>query len=80
VLKLALISALAFEISQRQSAQDRVVLSRWNAIIVCSDHYEVLVMWHPGAKIRFAGSTQFVLRKFYRNFDRMIFASFKLST
>jgi hypothetical protein len=43
-VKLAFTSALVFEISQLQSAQDRVVLARTNAIIVRSGHYELVAM------------------------------------
>ena len=58
VVKLAFISALVFEISQLQSAQDRVVLARNNAIIVRSEHYELVAMRDPGPKKRLAGSVQ----------------------
>jgi len=54
----SLTSALVFEISQLQSAQDRVVLARTNAIIVRSEHYELVAMCDPGAKNCFAGSPQ----------------------
>ena len=47
-VKLAFISALVFEISQLQSAQDRVVLACTNAIIVRSERYELVAMWDPG--------------------------------
>ena len=58
VVKLAFISALVSEISQLQSAQDRVVLARTNAIIVRSEHYELVAMRDPGAQNRLAGSAQ----------------------
>ena len=51
LLKLAFISALVFEISQLQSAQDRVVLTRTNATIVRGEHYELVAMQDPGPKI-----------------------------
>ena len=47
-VKLAFISALVFEISQLQSAQDQVVLARTNAIIVRSGHYELVAMRGAG--------------------------------
>ena len=47
-VKLAFISALVFEISQLQSAQDQVVLARNNAIIVRGVHYELVAMRDPG--------------------------------
>ena len=51
-VKLAFISPLVSEISQLQSAQDRVVLARTNAIIVRSEHYELVAMGDPpGPKI-----------------------------
>jgi spore coat polysaccharide biosynthesis protein SpsF (cytidylyltransferase family) len=74
LLKLAFISALVFEISQLQSAQDRVVLARTNAIIVRSEHYELVAMCDPGGQKSCAGSAQKVLRKFYRIFDCMSIA------
>ena len=49
VVELAFISALVFEISQLQSAQDQVVLARTNAIIVRCEHYECEAS--PGPKI-----------------------------
>ena len=59
-VKLAFISPLVFEISQLQSAQDRVVLARTNAIIVRSEHYELVAMRDPGAKNRVFARTQYV--------------------
>ena len=50
-VKLAFTSPLVLEISQLQSAQDRVVLARTNAIIVRSEHYELVAMRAPGPKI-----------------------------
>ena len=44
---LAFTSPLVFEISQLQSAQDRVVIARNNAIIVRSEHYELVSMRDP---------------------------------
>ena len=48
-VKLAFISPLVSEISQLQSAQDRVVLARTNAIIVRSEHYELVAIGDPRA-------------------------------
>ena len=62
--KVALTSALVFEISQLQSAQDRVVLARTNAIIVRSEHYELVAMRRGGAKIRVFTRTQYVCASF----------------
>ena len=62
-MKLAFISALVFEISQLQSAQDRVVLARNNAIIVRSEHYELVAMRDPGAKTCLACSAQLALAR-----------------
>jgi hypothetical protein len=64
VVKLAFISALVFEISQLQSAQDRVVLARTNAIIVRSEHYELVAMRDPGPQKSLACIDAMVLRKF----------------
>ena len=55
---LAFTSPLVFEISQLQSAQDRVVLARTNAIIVRSEHYELVAMQDPGAQNRALASGQ----------------------
>ena len=65
-VKLAFISPLVSEISQLQSAQDRVVLARTNAIIVRSEHYELVAMGDPRApkSARWIGTE--VLRKFYK--------------
>ena len=54
----SLTSALVFEISQLQSAQDRVVLARTNAIIVRSEHYELVAMRDPPGQKSCAGSAQ----------------------
>ena len=67
-VKLAFTSALVFEISQLQSAQDRVVLARTNAIIVRCEHYELVAMRDPGAKNRVLdrrnGAAQILCGKF----------------
>ena len=57
-VKLAFTSALVFEISQLQSAQVRVVLVSDNAIIVRTEHYELVAMRDPGPQNRLAGSAQ----------------------
>jgi hypothetical protein len=62
-VKLAFTSALVFEISQLQSAQDRVVLARTNAIIVRGEHYELVAMRDPGPQNCSLART-LVLRKF----------------
>ena len=67
-MKLAFISALVFEISQLQSAQDRVVIARNNAIIVRSEHYELVAMQDPGAKTLLVGSTQCTLANYVKFF------------
>ena len=72
-MKLALISALVSEISQIQSAQDRVVLACTNAIIVRSEHYELVAMRDPGVKTLLAGSTQCILAN-YVKFSPLLFA------
>jgi hypothetical protein len=63
-VELALTSALVFEISQLQSAQDRVVLDRTNATIVRSEHYEPVAMRDPRPQKRLAGSTQWCCANF----------------
>ena len=62
-----------FEISQLQSAQDRVVLARTNAFIVRGEHYELVAMRDPGAKTLLAGSTQCILAN-YVKFSPLLFA------
>ena len=57
-VKLAFISPLVFEISQLQSAQDRVVLARTNAIIVRGEHYEPVAMRGGGPQNRGFARTQ----------------------
>ena len=64
VVKLALTSALVFEISQLQSAQDRVVLARTNAIIVRCEHYELVAMRGGGGQNRSHARTQYVCASF----------------
>jgi hypothetical protein len=63
-VKLAFISALVFEISQLQSAQDRIVLARNVAIIVRGEHFELVVMRDPGPQNRLAGSAQYPCANF----------------
>jgi hypothetical protein len=58
-VKLTFISPLVFEISQFQSAQDRVVLACTNAIIVRSEHYELVAMRDPGPQNRALARTQY---------------------
>jgi hypothetical protein len=67
-VKLAFISALVFEISQLQSAQHRVVLAPTNAIIVRSEHFELVAMRDPGAKTCFARIGAMTPRKFIQKF------------
>jgi hypothetical protein len=65
-VKLAFTSALVFEISQLQSAQNRVVLARTNAIIVRGEHYELVAMRRGGAKICFAASGLYACASFMK--------------
>jgi hypothetical protein len=70
-VELAFTSPRVFEISQLQSAQDRVVLARTNAIIVRGEHYELVAMRDPGPQNRLAGSAQWCCANFYGNLDCM---------
>jgi hypothetical protein len=65
-VKLALTSAVVFEISQLQSAQVRVVLACTNAIIVRNEHYELVAMRRGGAKTCFVASSNYPCASFMK--------------
>jgi hypothetical protein len=74
-VKLAFISPLVFEISQLQSAQDRVVLACTNAINVRCEHYELVAMRGGGGQKLLRWIAALPLRKFIFNFEGMALRS-----
>jgi hypothetical protein len=65
---LAITSSLLFESGQLQSAQVRVVLARTNAIIIRSEHYELVAMLDPRGQNFACGATQCTLANYVKFF------------